>query len=90
MATISIVVFITLTFAATNLLVQLGAVDYIRRSERAQAGGRAYGAGASVPRSSGAGRTRTRTDRHDLQMAIGHDFAAPDVQDTVWPRDPRY
>jgi hypothetical protein len=32
---------------------------------------------------------RTRTDRRDLRKGIGRDFAVPEVQETLWPPDPR-
>lgn len=85
MEVISIVGLVTFGFAAANLVFQLGAIHYVRR-------GLPPGAplASASPERSGHwridGSSRTRTDRHDLQLAIGHDFAAPDVDDQVWPR----
>jgi hypothetical protein len=88
MESIATVLLITIAFAAANLFVQLAGLEINRRHDQ--------------PKPPHArmvlehpfhtridGMPRTRTDRRDLQLAIGHDFAAPDVEDGVWPRDPR-
>ncbi len=91
METISVVVFITLTFAAVNLLAQLAALEYIRRDQTPRlAGPRLALEHPFHSRIEAMPSTRTHTDRRDLQLGIGQDFAAPDAQDSVWPRDPRY
>ena len=88
MESIAIVLFITLAFASANLCVQLAGIETMRRHYQ-----------PSMPNARVAlehpyyarvdGMPRTRTDRRDLQMGMGHDFATPDVEDEVWPRDPR-
>lgn len=88
METFSIAVFITLAFAAANLLVQLAAIEGTRRERRDQAED-VFRALEHPYHTRIDGMPRTRTDRHDLQLGMGHDFAAPDVADAVWPRDPR-
>ncbi len=88
METVSIVVFITLSFAAVNLFAQLLAVEAVRR-DRAPRMPVAKPAPEHPVHSRIDGMPRTRTDRHDLQVGMGYDFFAPDVEHAVWPRDPR-
>jgi hypothetical protein len=88
METLSVVGFLTFGFAAANLAFQAGVSRCVRRE---------YLPKLSAPKvplehpahSRFDGMPRVRSDRHDMFLAIGHDFAAPDVQDQVWPRDPR-
>lgn len=88
METISVVGFLTIGFAAANLAFQIGASRYARRSDAPVLPGPV--AALEHPMHSRIdGMPRVRANRHDMQLAIGHDFAAPDVQDSVWPRDPR-
>ena len=87
MGSIAIVVAITLAFAAANLFAQLAALETTRRRD---APVRPHAAVAlEHPFSSRIdGMPRTRTNRRDLQRAIGHDFASQDVEQSIWPRDP--
>jgi hypothetical protein len=88
METVSIVVFITLTFAAVNLFAQLLAIEAVRRDQSPRIPEVKLAPEHPV-HSRIDGMPRTRTDRHDLQLGMGHDFFAPDVEQAVWPRDPR-
>jgi len=88
METLSIVGFLTVGFAAANLAFQVGAGRLVQRLELPELPGPK--ASLEHPEHSRIdGMPRTRSNRHDIQLAIGRDFAAPDVQDAVWPRDPR-
>jgi hypothetical protein len=88
METISVIGVLTVGFAAANLAFQVGAGRYMRHSEAPKpAGPKAALEHPVYTRIDG--MPRSRANRHDMQLAIGHDFAAPDVQDQVWPRDPR-
>lgn len=88
METIGIVGVLTAGFAAANLAFQVGASRFIRHMDAPKLPGPK--ASLLHPMHSRLdGMPRTRSDRHDMQLAIGHDFAAPDVQDQLWPRDPR-
>lgn len=88
MGSIAVVLTITLGFAVANLLVQLIVQDSMRqRSAPAKPN---PVVALEHPFSSRIdGMPRTRTNRRDLQRAIGHDFASQDVEQSVWPRDPR-
>ncbi len=88
MEAISVVGLLTFGFAAANLGFQIGADRYVRQSQ-APAMPAPRAALEHPEHSRIDGQPRTRANRHDMQLAIGHDFAAPDVQDAVWPRDPR-
>jgi hypothetical protein len=88
MGSIVIVITITLGFAFANLLIQLIGVETMRqRSVPAKPNVAVALEHPSTSRIDG--MPRTRTNRRDLQRAIGHDFAAQDVEQSVWPRDPR-
>lgn len=88
MGTVSIVLVLTLGFAAANLYLQMLAVEIVRRGNTPKLP--ALKVALEHPDYSRIdGMPRVRTDRHDLLIAIGHDFAAPDVEQSVWPRDPR-
>lgn len=89
MGSVSIVLFIAGAFAAGNLLFQLVAVEFAQREERPKPIGRARQLEHPF-HSRVDGMPRTRTDRRDLQLAMGEDFAAPDVHEHIWPRDPRF
>ena len=79
---------LTLAFAAANLFAQLAALETTRR--RVIAVKPRAAVALEHPFSSRIdGMPRTRTNRRDLQRAIGHDFASPDVEQSVWPKDPR-
>ncbi|HET9662347.1 MAG TPA: hypothetical protein VFP05_18615 [Thermomicrobiales bacterium] len=90
MGPITIAIAITLMFVATNLFAQLAAAEAVRRLDAPR-----------LPRVTPAlalehpfysridGMPRTRTDRHDLQLAMGSDFSGLDAEQSVWPRDPR-
>lgn len=88
MGTISIAIMIPLAFAVANLGLQLWAVNAVQRSEPPKppvlAPTLAHPLHGRIE-----GAPRTRTDRHDLQLALGHDFATSDVEQRIWPRDPR-
>ena len=88
METVSVIGILTIGFAAASLAFQVGAGRYVRHSEAPKLPGPKVALEHPV-HSRIDGMPRTRSDRHDMQRAIGHDFAAPDVQDAVWPRDPR-
>jgi hypothetical protein len=88
MATVSIVVAITLLFAAANLFAQLAATEAFRRSQAPRLTSPKMALEHPVHTRID-GMPRTRANRHDMQLAIGLDFAAPDVEQSVWPRDPR-
>lgn len=88
MATVSIVIAITLLFALGNLGMQLLALEVMRRDAEPKPA-KANSVLEHPYYSRIDGMPRTRTDRRDLQLALGHDFAAPDVEQSVWPRDPR-
>ena len=88
METVSIVGVLTLGFAAANIAFQMSAGRYVRHIESPKLPGPK--AALEHPEHSRIdGMPRARTNRRDMQIAIGHDFAAPDVQDAIWPRDPR-
>ncbi len=88
METLSIIGVLTFGFAAANLAFQVGAGRWVRRLELSQLPG--HQVTLEHPEHSRIdGMPRTRSNRPDMQLAIGHDFASPDVQDAVWPRDPR-
>ncbi len=88
METISVVGFLTFGFAAANLAFQMGMSRITRPSESPAVPGPI--AALQHPMHSRIdGMPRVRANRHDMQLGIGHDFAAPDVEDSVWPRDPR-
>ncbi len=88
MEAISVVTVLTFGFAAANLGFHVGAERFIRRSQTPMLPGPRVALEHPV-HSRLDGMPRVRSDRHDLFLAIGHDFAAPDVQDQVWPPDPR-
>lgn len=88
METVSVVGLLTLGFAAANLAFQVGASRFVRHMETPKLPGSKVALEHPVY-SRLDGMPRTRTDRRDLQLAIGNDFAAPDVSESVWPRDPR-
>jgi hypothetical protein len=88
METLSVVGFLTIGFAAANLAFQVGAGRYVRHLDAPKLPGPKAALEHPV-HSRIDGMPRARANRHDMQLAIGHDFAAPDVQDAVWPRDPR-
>jgi hypothetical protein len=88
MGSVAIVVTITLGFAVANLLVQLFALETMR--QRPVPAKAIAAVALEHPFTSRIdGMPRTRTNRRDLQRAIGHDFAAQDVEQSVWPREPR-
>jgi hypothetical protein len=87
MGSIAIVVAITLAFAAANLAAQLAALETTRRRNHPVLP--IAPMALEHPFSSHIdGMPRARTDRRDLQRAIGHDFASQDVEQSVWPREP--
>lgn len=88
METISVVGFLTFGFAAANLAFQAAASRFVRHEPLPKRSGPKVALEHPV-HSRFDGMPRVRSDRHDMYLAIGHDFAAPDVQDQVWPRDPR-
>jgi hypothetical protein len=90
MEPLSISIAITLTFIAANLFVQLAAMEAIRRRDAPKLPRATPERALEHPLHSRIdGMPRTRTDRRDLQLAMGSDFAALDVEQNVWPRDPR-
>lgn len=88
METVSVVAVLTLGFAVANLGFQIGAGRYLRQRESPKLPGLVVAYEHPV-HSRIDGMPRMRANRHDMQLAIGRDFAAPDLQDSVWPRDPR-
>lgn len=88
MEAVSIVVFITLSFAVANLAVQVLATEFGRRAEET-----APAPAPLIPEhplhARIEGMPRLRTDRHDLQLALGYDFAASDGEHHARPHDPR-
>lgn len=88
MGTVSIVIAITLLFALGNLGMQLLAVEVTRRDAEPRLA-KATPALEHPYYNRIDGRPRTRTDRRDLQLVLGDEFAAPDVELHIWPRDPR-
>jgi len=88
METVSVIGILTIGFAAANLAFQMGAGRFVRHSEAPKLPGPKAALEHPV-HSRIDGMPRSRANRHDMQLAIGRDFAAPDVQDAVWPRDPR-
>jgi hypothetical protein len=88
METVSVIGILTIGFAAANLAFQMGAAHFVRHLDAPTLPGPK--AALEHPLYTRIdGMPRSRANRHDMQLAIGHDFAAPDVQDQVWPRDPR-
>ncbi len=86
MGSIAIVVVITLSFAGANLFAQLAALETTRR--RGIPMRPAPAVALEHPFSSHIdGMPRAGADRRDLQRAIGRDFAAQDIEQSVWPRD---
>jgi hypothetical protein len=88
METVSVVAVLTLGFAFANLGFQMGAARFVRRIDSPLLPGRAVVLEHPM-HSRIDGMPRVRANRHDMQLGIGHDFAAPDAQDQVWPREPR-
>jgi hypothetical protein len=87
MGSFAIVLAITLAFVAANLFAQLVALENARRPDTPALPSAPVA--LEHPFSSRIdGMPRTRTNRRDLQRAIGHDFASPDVEQSIWPRDP--
>ena len=85
MGSIAIVITIILGFAFGNLLIQLVAMETMR--QRCVPARPNAAVALEHPFTSRIeGMPRTRTNRRDLQRAIGHDFAARDVEQSVWPR----
>lgn len=85
METIPIVILLPLAFALSNLIEQLAAMKLVRRG-RAVIGKRSRATPEDPSHSQFDGIARTRTDRHDLQLGMGRDFAESDPQENVWPR----
>ena len=88
METVSVVAVLTLGFAFANFGFQMGAARFVRITDSPRLPGRTVTLEHPL-HSRIDGMPRVRANRHDMQLGIGHDFAAPDVQDQVWPRDPR-
>lgn len=85
METISVVGLLLFGFAAANFAFQAGVRRYLLREDAPQLP--APRAALEHPLHSRIdGMPRGWSNRHDMQLAIGLDFAAPDVADTVWPR----
>lgn len=85
MEAVSIVIALVLAFALPNLAEQLLAAAWVQRVPLAARSFRGF-----LPENPAYAQTdvngRVRTDRLDLQRAIGHDFAELDIEDRVWPR----
>lgn len=85
METISIVLLLPLAFTLSNLIEQLAAMKLVRRG-RAIIEQRGNTTPEDPAHSQFDGLSRTHTDRHDLQLGIGRDFAESDPQENIWPR----
>ena len=85
METISIVVALTLGFAVANALEQIAAGAWSRHTPAP-----AFPVLRTGPEdpshSQFDGIPRTRTDRRDLQLAMGQGFTDPDMNESIWPR----
>lgn len=87
MESLSIVIAITLMFVAANVFFQLAAVEVVRRLDAPKLARERQAPALEHPYSTRIdGMPRTRTDRHDLQLAMGSDFAGLDAEQSVWPQ----
>ncbi len=85
METIAIVLALILAFGVANLGEQLAAAGMARQVR--PAGGAPIAPAPEDPsHAQMSGISRTRTERRDLRLGIGEDFAGPDAGQQVWPK----